>query len=175
MPGHTVTYDLAAGPAIRIIHVAGTLNFARDKSTTLEVGLIAIQPGDDPASENGFDCDAHAPDVAFGEIRPALEVGTPDQPLDAKYTATIRLRYFEGQNKQSCPAIVCCGGRMDFHGAPLSQTWLKLGGDAKKGDYGIGSGRKRNWLERRRPRHHHGQRRRPQPRRHPPARRQKPA
>ena len=23
-------------------------------------------------------------------------------------------------NKETCPAIVCCGGRMDFHGQPLS-------------------------------------------------------
>jgi len=133
-PGHTVTYDLTTGPAIRMIHVAGILTFAQDKSTMLEVGLIAIQPGDDPASEDGFDCDAHAPEAAHGEARPALEIGTPEQPLDAKYTATIRLRYFTGQNKDSCPAIVCCGGRMDFHGAPLSQTWLKLGADAKNGD-----------------------------------------
>jgi hypothetical protein len=134
--GHTVTYDLADGPAIRFIHVAGSLTFARDKNTRLEVGLIAIQPGDD-ASENGFDCDAHVPVLAAGEARPALEVGTLNQPIDAKYTATIRLKYFDGQDKQSCPAIVCCGGRMDFHGAPLSRTWLKLGAPAKKGDADI--------------------------------------
>jgi G8 domain len=136
-PGHTVTYDLAAGPAIRFIHIAGILTFARDKCTTLEVGLIAIQPGDEPASEDGFDCDAHAPEVAFGETRPALEIGTPENPLDAKFSATIRLRYFDGQNKQSCPAIVCCGGRMDFHGAPMDRTWLKLGASAKKGDTAV--------------------------------------
>jgi len=137
-PGHTVTYDVADGPAIRFIHVAGILTFARHKNTALDVGLIAIQPGDEPASEDGFDCDAHVPEPAFGEIRPALEVGTPEQPLDAKYTATIRLRYHDGQNKQSCPAIVCCGGRMDFHGAPLNRTWLKLGADAKQGDTVLG-------------------------------------
>jgi hypothetical protein len=131
--GHTVTYDLHGGPAIRFIHVVGTLRFSREKDTLLEVGLIALQPGDD-ATENGFDCDAHAPEIGLGESRPALEIGTPEQPLDAKVTATIRLKYFEGQNKQSCPAIVCCGGRMDLHGAPLSRTWLKLGADAKKGD-----------------------------------------
>src|SRR5262245_31681398 len=133
-PGHTVTYDVADGPAIRFIHVAGILTFARDRSTRLEVGLIAIQPGADPASEDGFSCDAHYPEVAFGEAPPALEVGTPDQPLDPKYTATIRLKYFEGQNQDSCPAIVCCGGRLDLHGAPLSRTWLRLGADAHKGD-----------------------------------------
>src|SRR5207249_884445 len=132
-PGHTVTYDVADGPAIRFIHVAGILTFARDRSTTLTVGLVAIQPGDEPATEDGFDCDAHAPEVAHGEVRPALEIGTPELPLDARHTATIRLQYFEGQNKQSCPAIICCGGRMDLHGAPLSRTWLKLGATAKKG------------------------------------------
>src|SRR5262249_16936886 len=69
-----------------------------------------------------------------GQPRPALEVGTPDQPIDASHTALIRLAYVNGLDKQSCPAIVCCGGRMDFHGAPLSRTWVKLGATAKKGD-----------------------------------------
>src|SRR5207248_1565030 len=61
--GHTVTYDLTPPVAarldrvIRSIHVAGTLTFARDRDTWLDVGLIKIQPGDD-ASESGFDCDA---------------------------------------------------------------------------------------------------------------------
>ncbi len=49
----------------------------------------------------------------------------------------IRLHYIEGMDKQSCPAIVCCGGRMDFHGAPLSRTWVKLGDSAKKGDSAV--------------------------------------
>src|SRR5207302_1153127 len=30
-------------------------------------------------------------------------------------------------------AIVCCGGRMDFHGAPLNRTWVKLGATARAG------------------------------------------
>jgi hypothetical protein len=135
--GHTVTYDVQPGkdtrPAlVRSIHVAGTLTFSRDRDTLLGVGLIKIQPGDN-ASENGFDCDAHLPDLKPGERRPALEVGTADEPIPAKYTATIQLVYFAGMDKESCPAIVCCGGRMDFHGAPLSRTWLKLGAAAKRG------------------------------------------
>jgi hypothetical protein len=32
------------------------------------------------------------------------------------------------------PAIVCCGGRMDFHGPPLSHSWVRPGATAKKGD-----------------------------------------
>jgi RNA polymerase sigma factor (sigma-70 family) len=131
--GHRVLYDIKATQAIRSLTISGTVAFAQDKDTRLDAGLIKIQPGEDP-SEDGFDCEAHvsAPDAA--KPRPALEVGTPDQPLPAKHSALIRLVYIEGMEKESCPAIVCCGGRMDFHGAPLSRTWVKLGANAKKGD-----------------------------------------
>src|SRR5947209_6058556 len=64
-PGHTVTYDLQSDQVIRSIHVAGTLRFPPDKDTRLNVGLIKIQPGDD-ASEEGFDCDAHAQEPPAG-------------------------------------------------------------------------------------------------------------
>src|SRR5262249_37854411 len=40
--GHTVTYDLKSEQLIRSIHVAGTLTFAGDKDTRLDVGLIKI-------------------------------------------------------------------------------------------------------------------------------------
>lgn len=134
--GHTVIYDLKSDQVIRSIHVAGTLTFARDKDTRLDVGLIKIQAGDD-ASEDGFDCDAHANEPAAGTPRPALEVGSAEKPIPAQYTALIRLTYVKGLDKQSCPAIVCCGGRMDFHGAPLSRTWVRLGATAKKGDKAV--------------------------------------
>jgi hypothetical protein len=131
--GHTIVYDVNSPKAIRSIHVAGTLRFAGDRDTRLDVGLIKIQPGDD-ASENGFDCDAHLPAAAPGQTKPALEIGTPDRPIAPRYRTTIRLVYFRGMDKQSCPALVCCGGRMDLHGAPLNRTWVKLGANAKSGD-----------------------------------------
>jgi hypothetical protein len=134
--GHTVIYDMKSEHAIRSIHVAGTLSFARDRDTRLDVGLIKIQPGDE-ASENGFDCDAHAVAPEPGTLRPALEVGTSDQPIPAAHTALVRLTYVDGLDKQTCPAIICCGGRMDFHGAPLSRSWVKLGATAKKGDNAV--------------------------------------
>ncbi|HZN34768.1 MAG TPA: hypothetical protein VFB80_13160, partial [Pirellulaceae bacterium] len=65
--------------------------------------------------------------------RATLEVGSTNDPIPAKHKAVIRLHFVEGHNPQSCPAIVCCGGRMDFHGAPLAHTWVKLGATAKKG------------------------------------------
>jgi hypothetical protein len=130
--GHTVTYDAASDQVIRSIHVAGTLTFARDRNTRLDVGLIKIQPGDD-ARENGFDCEAHLREPDPGQSRPALEVGTPEDPIPPGHTALIRLAVVDGLDRETCPAIVCCGGRMDFHGAPLSRTWVKLGATVNAG------------------------------------------
>ena len=131
--GHVVTYDTTSDQVIRSIHIAGVLTFARDRVTVLNVGLIKIQPGTD-ASENGFDCDAHVKPPEPGSARPALEVGTPTDPIPAKFTATIRLHQVEGLDKETCPAIVCCGGRLDLHGAPLERTWVKIGQMARAGE-----------------------------------------
>ena len=131
--GHVVVYDVKSELPIRLVHVAGTLTFDREKDTRLDVGLIKIQSGED-ASEDGFDCAAHLPDVPAGGSRPALEVGTHDRPITANHTAVIRLVDCDGVDKNSWPAIVCCGGRMDFHGTPLNRTWVKLGATAKKDD-----------------------------------------
>lgn len=130
--GHNVTYDVKSEKVIRGLNIAGTLTFAADKDTLLNVGLILIQASE-TYSEEGFDCDAHAMEPEAGKARPALIVGTPDQPVHAKHTAQIRLHYLPGMDKESCPAIVCCGGRMDFHGAPMPATWVRLGATAKQG------------------------------------------
>lgn len=140
--GHAVVYDVKSDHVIRFIHIAGALSFAHDKDTLLNVGLIKIQAGKE-ATEDGFDCDAHMgpPGADAARLdkhqRPALEIGTPNWPIDAKHRAVIRLHYIDGMDKQSCPAIVCCGGRMDIHGTPMSRTWVKLGATAKKGDFDI--------------------------------------
>jgi hypothetical protein len=134
--GHTVTYDVNWPQPIRAIFVAGTLRFASDRDTRLDVGLLKIQPGDDTA-EDGFNCDAHLPEADPAQPKPALEVGTADQPIQASHTAHIRLMLFDGMDPDSCPAIVCCGGRMEFHGAEMNHTWVKLGAPAKPGDMAI--------------------------------------
>jgi uncharacterized protein (TIGR03067 family) len=131
--GHTVVYDLSSDRIIRSVHVAGTLTFARDRDTRLDVGLIKVQPGDD-ADEDGFNCAAHLKEPDPASPQAALEVGTAGSPIPAGYTATIRLTPVEGLDRESCPALVCCGGRMDLHGAPLGRTWVKLGATAKAGD-----------------------------------------
>ena len=96
--GHVVRYEIQSDVPIRSIHVAGILEFARDRDTRLDVGLIKVQPGDD-ASENGFDCDAHGVKLDSGEDRPSLLVGLPGDPVQSGKTALIRLTYQEGDRK----------------------------------------------------------------------------
>jgi hypothetical protein len=134
-PGHVVTYDVASDAVIRTLQVGGTLSFARDRDTLLNVGILRIAPGE-AFSEEGFDCEAHLPKLG-NQPRPALEVGTAEAPIPADKKATIRLAYCEGHNKESCPALVCCVGRMELHGAPLANTWTKLGEPVKAGDTAI--------------------------------------
>jgi hypothetical protein len=133
LPEHAVTYDVKSDAVIRAISVGGTLRFARDRDTLLNVGLIKLETSSD-YSEEGFDCDAHLEEIDASAPRATLEVGSAREPIPAKFTAKIRLHYVEGLDKGSCPAIVCCGGRMDFHGAPMNRTWVKLGATANKGE-----------------------------------------
>jgi hypothetical protein len=130
--GHVVTFDVRTDAPIRSIHVAGTLRFGPDRDTRLDVGLIKIQAGDD-ASESGFDCEAHAAAPDPDRPRPALEIGTPERPISPDHSALIRLTPMPGLDPEECPAIVCCGGRWDTHGSPMSRTWVKLGAPAEKG------------------------------------------
>lgn len=131
--GHTVTYDAQSKDAVRMIHVAGTLTFSREKSTRLEVGLIKIEPGE-TTTEDGFDCHADAPAAAQAGAVPVLEIGSAEKPIPAGVTTLIRLVHFEGMNKETLPAIINCGGRWDTHGAPLNRSWLKLGASVKAGE-----------------------------------------
>jgi hypothetical protein len=145
--GHRVVYDVQSETVLRALFIVGTLTFAPDKDTELNVGLIKIQH-DETLDENGFDCDSHPaegkskpssgqPGFTAGCLccdgKPALLVGTPEIPIAAGKTARIRLHHIDGMDKESCPAIVCCGGRMDFHGTPMNRTWVKLGAHAKAG------------------------------------------
>ena len=129
--GHRVTYDIKSAAVVRGICVSGVLEFDPGKDTELNTGLIKIQPGDE-YSEEGFDCDMQhdgAPRSAVAES--ALLVGVPGRPI-AK-SAKIRLHHVAGMNKDSCPAIVCCGGRWESHGQPMNRTWVKLGATAARG------------------------------------------
>ena len=134
--GTRIEYDVVSKDVLRLIQVVGTLSFARDGDTELNVALLKVQKSD-TCSESGFACDflhrakgGEPTDAPQGGM-PALLVGTLDRPIPPGYTARIRLHYLEGMNKDDAPAIACCSARMEIHGAPLRHTWVKLAADVK--------------------------------------------
>jgi hypothetical protein len=138
-PAHRVTYDVQGKDVIRSIAVAGTLAFAPDRNTELNVGVVTVYgAGQEIVADDVGVTEAHDHHEPPAEGGGALEVGTPERPIPAPYTARIRLHYLEGMNKDDAPAVVCRpGGRMDFHGAPMNRTWLKLGEPAAPGDTAV--------------------------------------
>jgi hypothetical protein len=137
--GTRVEYDATSESVVRLVQVVGTLAFARDRDTELNVAVLTIQHSEE-YSEHGFACefegDAEGPKTSDRDW-PSLLVGTPDEPIPASHTARIRLHYLEGVNKDDAPAIACCSGRMELHGSPLAHSWVKLAADAKPGDASI--------------------------------------
>ncbi len=133
--GTTVRYDVQSQARIRLLQVVGTLDFARDRNTELNVGILTIQHSEQ-CSEHGFACEfegaADGPETPPDQW-PELLIGTQDQPIPSHFTVRIRLHFFHGMNKSDAPAIACCSGRMEIHGSPLERTWLKLGADAAAG------------------------------------------
>ncbi len=132
----TVEFDVQQKDVIRLVQVVGTLKFALDRDTELNVGLLTIQH-DDECSEHGFACEfegAKSGPTTAAEKWPSLIVGTAENPIPAKHTARIRLHHLEGMDPNEAPAIACCSGRMELHGSPMARTWIKLGADAAKGD-----------------------------------------
>src|SRR5262249_14241125 len=67
-PGHRVLYDVKSESVIRGLNIAGSLVFATDTDTVLNVGLIKVQDGE-TYSEDGFDCD-HASSSEHGKAKP---------------------------------------------------------------------------------------------------------
>jgi hypothetical protein len=143
--GHAIVYDIKSTATLRALFIAGTVSFAPDRDTEMNVGLIKIQHTE-KLEENGFDGEPHPADAkpkpATGQPgftagclccdgKPALLVGTPEIPIAKGKTAIIRLHYVDGMDRESCPAIVCHGGRMDFHGQSMNRTWVKLGASTK--------------------------------------------
>lgn len=123
--GHEVLYDVESDAAIRAIHVAGSLSFATDRDTRLDVGLIRIEAGDE-WKEARLDCHDLPAKPVTGAALPKLEIGSAEKPVEAGHRALVRLVYFEGDDRDCLPAIVCSAGQMDIHGARLERTWVKL-------------------------------------------------
>lgn len=133
--GMTVEYDVASKAVLRLVQVVGTLKFSTTVSTELNVGLLTIRHSE-ACSEHGFSCEFEAartgPETR-DELWPTLLVGTRETPIPAHLSAKIRLHYVDGLSREDAPAIACCSGRMEIHGAPMSRTWIKLDADVRAG------------------------------------------
>ncbi len=142
--GHVVVYDVNSDAEIRTLHIRGTLTFSRAKHTRLDVGMIIIS-GSSHIDFNANCSQHHSGQIWSNAPRPALEVGTLDDPIPEGITATINLVYFSGLDPDCAPGIITYGGRMDFHGAPLNRTWVKLAASAPKGAQTIKITEPVNW------------------------------
>lgn len=122
---HEVIYDTDSDAAIHAIHIAGTLRFAPDKDTRLCVGLIRIEAGEEWKDGTAV-CSGQPEPPDLTLPRPKLEIGHPEHPVEAGHQALVRLVYFEGDDPECLPAIICAGGQMDLHGTRLTHSWVTL-------------------------------------------------
>ncbi len=130
--GHVVVYDVHTSDEIRLVHVRGKLTFSRKVNTRLDVGMLILDPSKEV--DVNFPCSAHAHKAVWENApRPTLEVGTPIQPIPRGVKAEIRLVYFSDMDDDCAPGIISYGGRMDFHGAPMEETWVKMGKTSARG------------------------------------------
>src|SRR5579864_8611370 len=74
---HEVTYDVESHRPVRMVHILGTLSFARDRNTRLDVGLIKV--GGDGAEDGAAFSHVHSAQ------RAVLEIGTSHRPIPAGY------------------------------------------------------------------------------------------
>jgi len=129
--GHVVLYDKISSDEIRLIHVRGTLEFSRTQNTQLDVGTIFISSR--TSIDPDQDCSIGQTGAAW-DARPALEIGTFDNPIPAGIEARVRLTYFSSLDDDCNPSIQAHGGRMDIHGAPMKRTWVKMAETAMDGE-----------------------------------------
>lgn len=133
-PGTSVRYDVENDAVISRLYIAGSLAFATDRNTLLEVGDIRIGPDSYPDEGPGVEDLRHDHHVPEEALDARLEIGSFDQPLLHPYVARIRLHFLEGMDAEASPAIVVRpGGRMELHGAPMNRTWVKLAAHAHAG------------------------------------------
>lgn len=132
-PCDRVTYDLAESPELHTILVNGTLAFSRQAETRLDVGLLVVSDYvDQPIMESA--CTLYQSSADRGPHTASLEVGTPTDPIPAGVNADIRLVPFDDLDPECAPGIINSGARMEFHGAPMERTWVKLAATAEAGE-----------------------------------------
>ncbi|MGN6504316.1 MAG: G8 domain-containing protein [Tepidisphaeraceae bacterium] len=135
--GDQVTYDVVSPETLFAVHVAGTLDFATDRDTQMNVGLLLVKPGDD-GSDGNFVGNAHPGHahhhMAMPDAPPAtLRIGSTTQPVAAEHRALIRLTHVPGTDANAYPALIDMGGTLELHGSPVNHSWMKLRSTASAG------------------------------------------
>ena len=128
--GHRVIYDVQSEQAIRLLHIRGELIFSDRTTTQLDAGMIIISM--EESVDPNANCSSNQHTAMHGN-RARLQVGSPFKPIPNSVTARIRLVDFSDIDDNCGPAIISYGGIMDFHGAPMKHTWLKLNQTAPAG------------------------------------------
>ncbi len=108
--GHSVAYDVHSDVEVGRLRIQGSLVFARDRYTRLDVGNVIVDSG-------GY-----------------LEMGTTAAPIPATAVAELRFAISPaaactggtGFVEQDTGLWVFNGGRWEVHGAPVRVTWTKL-------------------------------------------------
>jgi hypothetical protein len=103
--GHRVTYDMASESSIAQLDVQGTLEFSRDRSTSLDVGNVFVRPGG------------------------RLLLGTPEAPIPQGVRA--RVRFVADKDGERGLEVT---GEAQIHGAPISFVYSRLAAPVRRGD-----------------------------------------
>ena len=113
--GQAITYDAYSDVEIGRLQIQGTLAFARDRATRLDVGNVVVDRGG------------------------TLDMGTPGSPIPGTVTAELRLVIASGATCTGGTAFVegdtgvWVYGRWDIQGTPVRVTWTKLTAPAAAG------------------------------------------
>lgn len=102
---HRVTYDVASESALAQLDVHGTLEFGRDRATTMDVGNVFVRPGG------------------------RLILGTADAPIPEGVTA--RIRFVADQDGERGLEVM---GEAQVHGARREFVYSRLASSARRGD-----------------------------------------
>lgn len=102
--GTEVTYDLASKAELGDMVIAGALRFSRERSTSLDVGAVTVNPGG------------------------LLEIGTPDNPIPRDIKAMLRI-----VSKEDGDSGIEILGEAQIHGHPLKRVYTRLAADAHAG------------------------------------------
>jgi len=111
-----VAYSAVNNAHLNALEISGTLNFSAITNTRLIVGTTTVMPTG------------------------TLQIGTVSAPISSRVTAELIIAD-QALNLTQDPSQYGTGllvlGKINIHGAPLSQSWTRLAAEAKAGDTSV--------------------------------------